>query len=439
MKKISTFFAVFCAVLLLIAPRAPRAQTIAINSVSGTTFCAGDPLAVTFTATGTWGHKNAFTLQLSNDSGTFDNGFLNIGSLIDTLSGTFTINTTISASSSTHYRLRILAAVPYITSADNGTDIAIGTPPDWLVFYTGQPGGSVGTPVTFTAHNLPPDNGDDGQYTAFWDFGSGATPAKDTTTAFDDPINGLYFSEATTYATTGDKTILLNVVGPTGCDTTLACQLHIYDCSDPVIPQDAIVINSDTTITRGPLDSSVTYWVNPGVTLNLPDSAGHDGTITVFAESGSTISGCEDCMLYMKQGSVFTSSHGLNSVVFGDGASINGASNDFTLDCPNLTFDYTVAPPNVALGINVNESVTPTAPVTQIEISPNPTNGILTLQNIPLGANVMVMNVLGETVQTENSQGNTNLSLDLSNCAAGTYYVRIASGNSVTTKSIVKE
>ncbi len=191
MKKISTLFAVFCALVLLAAPSAPRAQTITFDSISGTSFCAGDPFSVTFTATGTWQHNNAFTIQFSNDSGTFDNGFQNLGSIKDTAPGTFTIvstiplglyvqqsvaryidseanvgwkdsvivtydttriphdtiydttqipqmvwtlDTTYDTTFPTHSRVRVMAANPYTVSADNGTDLVIGQAPEPYLF-----------------------------------------------------------------------------------------------------------------------------------------------------------------------------------------------------------------------------------------------------------------------------------------------------------------
>src|SRR5437868_4652903 len=101
--------------LFLLFPAIAGAQSVTMGSIPGTSFCSGDPIAVNFTATGFFGHRNAFTLQLSDPSGSFDNGFQNIGSLIDTLPGTFTITTIIPVTivSSTHYRFRILAAIPY--------------------------------------------------------------------------------------------------------------------------------------------------------------------------------------------------------------------------------------------------------------------------------------------------------------------------------------
>src|SRR5438046_10134572 len=117
MKHQLRVFQIVVALTTILIVGNTGAQSVAINTISGSHFCAGDTISVTFTATGSWRAGNAFILQLSDPTGSFSNGFRNIGSLVDTLPGTFTIDTTIWARSSTHYRFRILAASPYITSA----------------------------------------------------------------------------------------------------------------------------------------------------------------------------------------------------------------------------------------------------------------------------------------------------------------------------------
>jgi hypothetical protein len=424
-----TFLAhIFCAFLL--CSGLAQGQSVTINSISGTSFCDGDSISVTFTATGFWGHRNAFTLQLSDPNGSFSNNFQNLGSIVDTLPGTFTINTITLGNGGSHYRFRILAAIPYTISADNGSDIAIGTKA-YVTLGSHIAVGSVGTPITF-ANWIGSD-------TVFWDFGSGATPATASsagivTIAFDPYIgkNDTSVSfppQDVTYLTPGDKVITLTAVNPGGCSTTLTYKLHIYDCTNPTIPHDAIVVNSDTIVTGQ--DHNLTYWVNPGVSLYL--SGGLD---TIFAEPGSTISHADYCILYMKPGSVFKTEYdGTNSVIYGDGASINASSTDFILHCPALDFDYTNAPPNAAHPLDgvVNTSLP------SVTISPNPTSGIISIQGAPPDdLNISVLNLLGETmVQLKNPQ-TPNFTLDLSKLAAGTYYIRFSSANSVATKKIIK-
>src|SRR5258708_40248764 len=113
MKIIITRFILLSGLALLLFPALGRGQSISINSVSAAKFCGGDPVSVTFTATGTWGHKNAFTIQLSEANGDFTL-FQNIGSITDIVPGTFTIVSSIpgAIATSAHYRIRILGADP---------------------------------------------------------------------------------------------------------------------------------------------------------------------------------------------------------------------------------------------------------------------------------------------------------------------------------------
>ncbi len=413
-------------VVFLIAGNA-GAQSVTIGAIPGSRFCAGDPISVSFTATGTWGRRNAFTLQISDPSGSFSNGFLNLGSLVDTLPGTFTINATMPSAASTHYRLRILAANPYVTSADNGSDIAIATAPGAFTFYPTSIAGAVGTTVSFAASINDHDEAD-ARDTGHWDFGSGATPATATTTAID--YGGGYVGLAqaqTTYSTTGDKTITLRTVKAGGCPSTPTnAMIHIYDCSIPSIPHDAIVVDS-----VGQAVSKKTYWVNPGATLFFGDGD------TIFAEPGSKVYGPTSpgyCVMYMKPGSVLNSRNGDNVVIFSDGASLSTKSSDFTLNCPTLDFDYTNAPPNHPLAVlGELKSVL-------ITLSPNPTRGMLQVQGLPPGnTTVSVFNLLGQLVVLQKDLRTRECTLDLSKLLPGAYYVRISSANSVVTKKVVRE
>ena len=429
MKNMRIPSAAFLICGLALTSGSVNAQSVSILPISRTSFCAGDSIAVSFTVTGFFGHRNAFTLQLSDPTGSFSN-FQNIGSLVDTLPGTFTINTTIPVilSSSAQYRFRILAAIPYITSADNGSDIAITARPN-VGFNVSIRAGSTGTPITFDAYTDPIES----PGTAFWDFGSGATPATATTNAIvtTDPYDhsiSTSFSQSVTYSTPGHKTVTLTVVNPAGCSSKSVTyeKLSIYDCSNPSIPHDAIVINSDTTLTG----SGVNYWINPGFKVLFQGD--YD---TIFAEPGSTLTNPFISILYLKPGSVYIANPGENNVIFGDGANINTSPEDFTLHCPSLDFDYTNAPPNAA---HPADGVAATS-VTPITISPNPTRGIISIQGAPSNdLNISVMNLLGETIMQLKNPHSPDFTLDLSKLVAGTYYIRFSSANSVVTRVIIK-
>ena len=74
-----------------------------------------------------------------------------------------------------------------------------------------------------------------------------------------------------------------------------------------------------------------------------------------------------------------------------------------------------------------------------IELSPNPTKGLVTVFNASVGMQVVIENIMGETVmKLENSQG-SNVRLDLSKLPSGTYFAKFLTPNSIVTKKIVRE
>src|SRR5665213_2643904 len=237
----SFIFAVIGSVIGLAAiiPSIANAQSVTIGTIPASSFCSGDPISVSFTATGFWQHKNAFTLQLSDAAGNFTNGFSNLGSIQDTLPGTFTITTAIPGNivSSARYRFRIMGALPYMTSADNGSDIAIGQVAQPSIYF---PDTDVAVETSFGIFSQGAVSD-----TFYWDFGSGAMPATDAGVG--------HFSDSIVYSTGGQKTITLREVSAGGCSATVTATLRVFDCSPPAIPHDAVVINNDTVVSGGEL------------------------------------------------------------------------------------------------------------------------------------------------------------------------------------------
>lgn len=405
-------FAVIGSVVALAAltPSIANAQSVTIGTIPAASFCSGDPISVSFTATGYWQHRNAFTLQLSDPSGSFTSGFTNLGSIKDTLPGTFTISDTIpgNLAGSTHYRFRIMAALPYMTSADNGSDIAIGQVPNPRISI-GDSDVGVGQPIEISAYGTADD-------AVTWDYGASGTIDNGTT-------------DSVTYSTGGEKTITLRAVSTGGCSATVMATLRVFDCTPPSIPHDAIVISNDTTIYGWYLKN---FWVNPGVNVTFLD--GDDNTI--FAESGSAINSNQaGNIFYLKQGASLNSNGYYGGiVVYATGASIENSSN--SLNCPSLDFDYTNAPPNAIMPAGVNVASVPI----EIRISPNPATGRVEVDGLPENArDISLENVLGTRVGEWANPGSHILTLDLSKYPAGTYYLRFVSGMTVITKKIVLE
>ncbi|WP_198172865.1 lamin tail domain-containing protein [Hymenobacter ginkgonis] len=93
-------------------------SSISTPTLSASTTCAGSSLDVSFTASGTYGAANQFTVQLSDATGTFPATPTVIGSVANALTTAQTITATIPSTTagSTAYRLRVVASTPATVS-----------------------------------------------------------------------------------------------------------------------------------------------------------------------------------------------------------------------------------------------------------------------------------------------------------------------------------
>jgi hypothetical protein len=423
------------AFTLIMLPGLSFGQSITINSVSTSTFCGGTPVSVTFTATGPWGHKNAFTLQLSDTTGSFMNGvFTSLGSISDTIGGTFTINSTIPANAiaSVHYRLRILGAVPYTPSADNGSDLTVGGKPLGVSFRISGDGGNGASILTGdSAVFLNDFLKDTSSNTYLWDFGEGASPATSTSAA-PAPVY---------YSTAGSKTISLTVTSPSGCSKTYVSKsdsngrrgyrtLTVYSCS-PIIPHSAKV--DSVTKDYGTGDGSV--WVQPGITF-----IAETGDFIVYAEPGSSVHlpGTGNLTIYLKNGATYTGGEtGSHLLIYEPGVGLNSLRHEKLLKCSSLNFDYSIAPPN---RFHPLEAVNSTkASENYVQAYPNPALNMLFIETSIQPTEISLFNLLGQQVLHAQGGLTSKLQIDISQYPSGTYYLRVVSAGGVSTKKIIKE
>ncbi|MDP4237806.1 MAG: T9SS type A sorting domain-containing protein, partial [Bacteroidota bacterium] len=308
---------------------------------------------------------------------------------------------------------RILGAVPYTTSQDNGSDFSICTTPRFYGIEWAPTAISAGISERFDIISPTP------LATYTWILGADASPD----TIVGNRANIIFLSG-------GDKIITINATTTCGCSVSKTYSVHVYDCSKPVIPKRSIVMNNDSATT---LSNSV-FWVNPGVKLYVIGS--YD---TVFQEPGSTvIARGNESVFYLKTGSSISNEGIYSTFILADGSSITGFDQymDGKVTCSTLDFDYTDAPPNAAHPLGVVQART----LASLTLTPNPTAGSLTVQNLPLGVSeVTVLNILGESIQEYKNVRSTELTLDLSKFAPGTYYIRFETPNSVITKMVVKQ
>jgi hypothetical protein len=71
---------------------------------------------------------------------------------------------------------------------------------------------------------------------------------------------------------------------------------------------------------------------------------------------------------------------------------------------------------------------------------PNPTSGVFTLknaENVRLDCKVSVLNAKGKLVYIKNCKGSDHYDFDLSQAAAGNYYLKIESDTQTVVKKLV--
>lgn len=101
---------------------------ITTGIITGIPFCAGSPVSVPFTVTGTFNSGNVFTAQLSDASGSFASP-ISIGTLTGTGNGTVQGTIPVGQIPGSGYRLRVVSSNPAVTGTDNGQNIVISSGP----------------------------------------------------------------------------------------------------------------------------------------------------------------------------------------------------------------------------------------------------------------------------------------------------------------------
>jgi len=100
-----------------------KAQTISTDAVTGP-FCQGDAISVDFTVSSSFTPGNTFTLEMSDETGSFAVPSV-IGTLSGITAGTIAGNLPALLTSGTMYRFRVTGNSPMVIGTDNGIDVEI--------------------------------------------------------------------------------------------------------------------------------------------------------------------------------------------------------------------------------------------------------------------------------------------------------------------------
>src|ERR1035437_2810951 len=113
------------------------AVTISTSPISGSPFCPGDSVFVSFTITGNFNNANVFTAQLSNSSGSFA-AAVNIGSITSTIAGTIPCMIPTNTPAGIHYRIRVYSSSPVDTGTMNNADLVVNASPIPVIVANGS-------------------------------------------------------------------------------------------------------------------------------------------------------------------------------------------------------------------------------------------------------------------------------------------------------------
>jgi PKD domain-containing protein len=384
-----------------------RSQSITTSPLSITSICPGGTFDVSYTATGTFDEKNAFTVQLSDAAGSFTN-FLNIGSLVKTTtSGTITAKVPLTAAAGSGYRVRVIGSMPYTVGTDNGGDLSVGVVPS-SSFSISKNLLMMGDAVEFKNTAVA------GVLYA-WDFGDGAIPP---TANGPGPI-------LVTYTTPGSKTVSLTATAPSGCSSTRVQaagsynSINVYSCT-PAIPKEAQV----DSVTRNYGTGHGYIWVQSGITFIT-----NTGEFVVFAEPGSSVSlpGTGGMTVYLREGASYTGgATGSHVIIHDPGASLNALRHETVFECSSLTFDYKDAPPNRFRPV---EAVGDEAVVAGVRVYPMPASNMLYVDCGDGLKEVVLYNELGQDALRAAGGLTSKLQLNVSSLPPGTYYLRLSYAN----------
>jgi hypothetical protein len=146
MKKLQLLIILaFCFAIKL------QAQTITTGTVSPTTRCAGTSFSVPYTITGTFTTGNVFTVQLSDNIGSFTSPVA-IGTRVNTTAGNIMATVPSATAQGSAYRIRVVSSAPVTTGVMNTTNILVNALPTTPTITAG--GGTVfisGGSVVLTA------------------------------------------------------------------------------------------------------------------------------------------------------------------------------------------------------------------------------------------------------------------------------------------------
>ncbi|MBA2407480.1 MAG: fibronectin type III domain-containing protein [Chitinophagales bacterium] len=371
------------------------ALTITTTNVSGTTFCGGDEVKVSYTVDQPANAGNVFTVQLSDKSGGFASPII-IGSKSSTGSGTITCTIPFSTPSGTKYQVRVVSSKPPVIGTPSPKQLKINPKPTGLNVV-----GVTACEATLTWNAVSTATSYKVQYKPSGSSTWSGTIDVGLATSY--TFDGLMASSGFDFRVR------------TECGSGAKSDWAQTSATTTACPKPTGLIVTDITITTTTLD-----WAN------APCSEGY---LVQYRPFGTT-----DWLTSTSSSSTILLT-GLYSATFYEAQVSNNCganSSQWTASVMWETEYFRVADDNNMLSI--------------INIFPNPSNGNFTVKynnaNGLSDVEITVQNVFGQTILhtiKEVQEGLNEEKVSLSGSSAGLYYVTIKSGDKTIKSPLMVE
>lgn len=247
-----------------------------------------------------------------------------------------------------------------------------------------------------------------------------------------------------TFATAGEYSLRHEVTNAAGCvsvwDSSLSWPVqpapivHVYSCT-PQIPDTARIDSVESGFANSRDSGNFgAIWVVPGGTLEITRYDIH----VVYAEAGSIVRNVNGgpIVVYLKDGASYEGSGaGSEVLIYSSGAGLTKVGRYSTkLLCPNLNFDYSVAPP-----YKIKPASVATSDMTSgIELRPNPASRTLHVSLAEAPDRIRVSTLTGtELLSFDHALGRT-MDLGVGTLPNGVYYLQIEThGHLITTSFVI--